>query len=138
MSHDRYSLIMPTTEGGEGGSKKLHGGMALTIPAFKTYFAVDVSISCISSVSIRTSNRHIPASKFIIIAVLCSPRGSRLEGGVGWSVRAAAWAACAKCQVTSSIPGLRGINTMWDFVVLSHPLTSQAEIAWMRAKKWES
>ena len=24
-----------------------------------------------------------------------------------------------------TIPGLRGINAMWDFVVLSHPLTSQ-------------
>ena len=33
------------------------------------------------------------------------------------------------------IPGLRGINTMWDFEVLSHPLTSQTERAWLGAKK---
>ena len=34
-----------------------------------------------------------------------------------------------------SIPGHWGINALWDFDVLSHPLTSQMERAWLGAKK---
>ena len=33
------------------------------------------------------------------------------------------------------IPGLGGSNAMLDFVVLSHPLMSQTERAWLGAKK---
>ena len=34
-----------------------------------------------------------------------------------------------------AIPRDRGINAMWDFDPLSHPLTSQMERAWLGAKK---